>query len=719
MKTLPRATLVLGLLSASFLNAADEVVVNLNVRHSVNGFSEFDRSRFILVHAGLKENDWETDQNRADFLNEYDVYLGRNNGSLPWFLSQTTEHPTNAGWIDHTSLETQGNNVKSSYVSDTASQQLEHRIANHMIGGQMSMYPNGQENGNGFGLGSYDALADYFSGFLSYFFGEGGTDGEPKPYMVEVVNEPFVKANSYQTTKPNIAELHNVVAAKIKEDHPDVLVGGYTAAHPAFEAADFGLWDSNWRMFIDTAGENMDFFSVHLYDYLSPSDHYDSSKTQYRSGSNVEAILDMIEHYSMISLGEVKPFAVSEFGSYEPIDGGEPWTPESNWSDIRSFSSILMQLLERPDRILQAMPFVVLKAEWGRDWNTGHPYGPRLFRQRFEDPEDTGEEWVYSELIQFYELWKNVNGIRLDTTSEDLDVQVDAYVDDKKLHLILNNLELEPKQVDLRFVSTERNAIVSAVSKQTFAINGAPLIEEIQHEDIPSTLTLEANATMIIEYDFTDQVLVDQSSEEQKYYANTYLQTIDSSQDITFEIDDVSVPTFGEAVLRVGIGRSHEKSLKPIVKFNEETVEVPEDWRGYDQGTRSSFFGVIEIPIPITLLQANNSITVQFDDNGGHVSSVTMQVWEFSSSFRERSARESLDLFTFQYDTSEKQFDLQTFGEIGKHYTVQESGDLLKWDKASETKPGQSRWVEFEVDGSHSTFLRILETDSQDDTVNP
>ncbi len=719
MKTFPRVALVLSLLSASLLNAADEVMVNLNVRHSVNGFSEFDRSRFILVHAGLKENDWETDQKRADFLNEYDVYLGRNNGALPWFLSQTLEHPSNSGWIDHTSLETQGNNVKSNYVSDTASHQLEDRVANHMIGGQMNMYPNGQENGNGFGLGSYDALADYFSGFLSYFYGDGGADGEPKPYMVEVVNEPFVKANSYQTTKSNIAELHNVVAEKIKENHPDVLVGGYTAAHPAFEAADFGLWDANWRMFIDTAGENMDFYSVHLYDYLSPSDHHDSTKTQYRSGSNVEAILDMIEHYSMISLGEVKPFAISEFGSFEPIDGGEAWTPESNWSDIRSFSSILMQLLERPDRILQAMPFVVLKAEWGRDRSTGHPYGPRLFRQRFEDPEDTGDEWVYSELIQFYELWKNVNGIRVDTTSEDQDVQVDAYVDDKKLHLILNNLELEPKQIDLRFVSTERNAIISAVSKQTFEINGAPLIEEIQYENIPSTLTLEANATMIIEYDFTDEVLVDQSSEEKKYYAKTYLQTIASSQDITFEIEDVSVPAFGEAVLRVGLGRSHEKSLKPVISFNGETVEVPEDWRGYDQGTRSSFFGVIEIPIPVALLQTNNDITIDFDDNGGHVSSVTMQVWEFSSAIREHHLRESLDLFTFQYDTNEKHFDLQTFGEIGKHYTVQESGDLLKWDKASETKPGQSRWVEFEVDGSSSTFLRILETDSKNETVNP
>ncbi|MBK1876990.1 hypothetical protein [Pelagicoccus mobilis] len=704
--------LAASVLVAFAVNAADEVVVNLDVRHSVNGVSEFDRSRFMLVHAGLNENDWDSNQMRQSFLEEYDVYLGRNNGALPWFLSQTTEHASKSGWIDHISLESQGDRVKSNYSTSTAAHALEGRVANHMIGGQMNMYPNGQQNGDGFALGSYEAFADYIDGFLSYFYGEGGVTGEPKPAMVEVVNEPFVKANQYSTTKQNIAELHNVVADKVKVSHPDVMVGGYTAAHPAFEAADFALWENNWKMFIDVAGEKMDFFSTHLYDYLAPEDHFDPTKTQYRSGSNVEAILDMIEHYSMLTLGEVKPFAISEFGSFEPIEGNEPWSPETNWSDVRSFSSILMQLMERPDRMLQAMPFVVLKAEWGRSQQTGHPYGPRLLRQRFEDPNDSGNEWVYSELILFYELWKNVNGIRIDTTSEDQDVQVDAYVDGKKLYLILNNLELEAKPVDLRFVSKVLNPVVSVHSKETYAEDGVPKLRAIEYSNYPTSLTVEANATMIIEYEFAEDLVIDESSEESKHYATSYLKPIVADQRIDFEINGVTIPEHGEAVLRIGMGRAHGRSLSPILLVNGEAVPVPSDWRGYDQSTRSSFFGVIEISVPKALLQENNTISLEYPDSSGHVSSVCMQVWAFSSAVRDTEIS-AMQTFDYEYDGDRELFEVRTFGEIGKEYTVIESTNLSDWAVAGESKPGEWRWVEFEVDGSENKFLKLIESDRE------
>ena len=697
--------------SAVDVSNADVVTVNMNVQHSVNGVSEFDRSRFILVHAGLHENDWDSDQMRHDFLTDYDVYLGRNNGALQWHLSQTTEDPSRSGFIDHSVLESRGDDSKANHAADTASHLLEHRIANHMIGGQMNMYPNGQINANNFGLGSYEAYADYFERFLTYFYGSGGATGEPKPAMVEVVNEPFVKASQYQTTKANIAELHNVVANKVKETHPDVMVGGYTAAHPQFEDNNFGLWDANWKMFIDVAGENMDFYSIHLYDYLAPESHHNPANTQYRSGSNIEAILDLIEHYSMLALGEVKPFAISEYGSFEPITGGEPWSPETNWSDLRSFSSILMQLLERPDRVLQAMPFVVVKAEWGRNQSTGYPYGPRLLRQRFEDPSDSGNDWVFTELIKHYQLWQNVKGTRVDTTATDQDLQVDAYVDGKHLYLILNNLELEAKTVDLKFIEREKFPIVSAYTKHSYAIDQIPRLEETHYNGAPSQVDVAANATMIIEYEFEHGLTIDQQSGESKYYATTYLKPITSNQEIPFQINSVNVPEHGEAILRLGVGRDHGKTLNPQVNINGSAVEVPDDWRGYDQNTRSKFFGVLEIPVPIELIQTNNEVAIEFSDSGGHVSSVSMQIWEFSSSIRETNI-EPIEGFSYQYDQINKRITLRAFGETSKAYTVEESDDMTNCTDASETRIGKWDWLEFDVSGDSKKFLRIRSKDT-------
>ena len=140
-------------------------------------------------------------------------------------------------------------------------------------------------------------------------------------------------------------------------------------------------------------------------------------------------------------------------------------------------------------------------------------------------------------------------------------------------------------------------------------------------------------------------------------------------------------------------------------------VEVPEDWRGYDQNTRSKFFGVIEIPVPVQLLEQSNEITVDYPDSGGHVSSVAMQVWEFSSSIRDVES-EPLVTFSFHYDASEYRFDLRTFGESGKDYTVFKSSDLLNWSEASETKSGEWDWIEF--DGDAPAFFKIQESDSID-----
>ena len=47
-------------------------------------------------------------------------------------------------------------------------------------------------------------------------------------------------------------------------------------------------------------------------------------------------------------------------------------------------------------------------------------------------------------------------------------------------------------------------------------------------------------------------------------------------------------------------------------------------------GFCNSFFGVLEIPIPWELVQEDNTISVELEDDGGHISTVTMQVFEFS-----------------------------------------------------------------------------------------
>jgi len=115
-----------------------------------------------------------------------------------------------------------------------------------------------------------------------------------------------------------------------------------------------------------------------------------------------------------------------------------------------------------------------------------------------------------------------------------------------------------------------------------------------------------------------------------KYYANNYLQKIDSGVTQTYNYDGVDTGN-GEASLRMSIGRKHNRSKQPIVRVNGTQVAVPTNWAGYDQSTRIDFFGTIEIPFDASLLNASNEVTVQFPDSGGHLASMILQMEKYDS----------------------------------------------------------------------------------------
>lgn len=624
--------LTIGFSAAVLYGHAQEapvsVEINLNVRHEVGGVDSFDREKWMVLHARSTEHDWDSEEQRASFLNDYDVYLGRDCGAMPEVLSWTSEDPNKSGWCDVASMEILGKRERDRYAENSAVHALEYRTKTMTLGGQPKMFPDGSINGNGFAIGSYEALADFYEKYLIYFRGNGGEDGPPMPAMLEVVNEPFVHAKEHNTTYEEISEFHNLVAKRVKRTFPDLLIGGYTAAHPQYEERDFAHWDRNWRLFIDIAGENMDFFSVHLYD--NPLKNKDPLNTKYRSGSNIEAILDLVEHYSMLQLGEVKPFNISEYGCLR-IANGLPYHPDEAWRCLRSYSTILMQLLERSDRIMQAMPFMVLKAEWGR--SDGYPYPKRLLYDVDElkgKPKDNDGPWVYTPRISFWELWKEVKGTRVESSSNDPDIQIDAYVNGADAFVVVSSLDHTGEQtVDLNLFGASSDLLKIDVKHLYGDVDGLPVLDHYSVGVLPS-ITLGASATAVLKYSFRSPLSIDRVMIEEKYYATSYLKPIVKDQPIVFEIPNVELERkSGEGVLRLGLARAHGLSLTPKVKFNGQEMDVPTDWRGYDQATREQFFGVLEIPVLYEWINEHNTIEVSFSDqDGGRISSVSMQVFE-------------------------------------------------------------------------------------------
>ncbi|ANW95064.1 hypothetical protein AXE80_01580 [Wenyingzhuangia fucanilytica] len=612
------------------------VDINFNVKHIVGGISTFDRSKFITIHANQTENEWDgdnfTSDLRDDFLNGYDVYLGRDTGGITWNLNNMEEDPTRPGFADPAKISSKGQTSRNSFAAKTELHQYENR-KNQVIAGQLHPFWTGESQkatNKGWKLASPTATGEYMGRYFNAFHGGNGLK---EPNWVEVINEPAYEAlggkKNYTNSLQEIADFHVEVADAIRAQNPNLKIGGYTVAFPDFETGDFQRWINRDKLFIDVAGEKMDFWSWHLYDFPAIG-----GKVDLRSGSNVEATFDMNDQYSMLQLGHTKPYVISEYGAQTHDYNGNGWNAYRDWLFLKAQNSLMMSFMERPNEIAIAIPFTVVKAEWGYNTQTDEPYSARLMRKTNEPDSYTGT-WIYSDRVKFYQLWKNVKGTRIDTKASDLDIQVDAYVDGTKAYVILNSLETTPVTINLNTFEFNNVTIDQIVKNHLTWSGNAAVIEEETLSTPISEVVLGAESTMILEYTFANSITIDETSNETKYFATDYLKPITANQENNFEINGVQKNhNYGEAILRVSIGRDHGKTLKPTIKINNTQINVPDDWRGYDQADKGRFFGTLEIPVSYNLLTQNNTISVTFPDTGGHVSSVVLQVFGFSKDIR-------------------------------------------------------------------------------------
>jgi agarase len=624
----------------TFAAIPDTVVVdvNLDVKHSVGGISTFDRAKFVTLHADITEQEWdganEVSDLRDDFLNGYDVYMGRNTGGITWNLNnQITEDLNRTGFADSTSISQFGQTSRNNYALKTNYHAYENRNAQIMCAQLHPFWPDGQLMQKGWALSQTDteaepfgtATGEYMGRFIRDFFGSGGTTGQNRPNLVEVINEPLWHLVDYGNEQPEkIFRFHNAVAKEIKKYNDNIDVGGFCTAFPDLEKNDFQQWEERWKLFMDVAGENMDFWTIHLYDFPS----INNGKQLYRKGAQMEATFDMIEHYSYLKFGEVKPFMVSEFGA-QMHDYFGLWSPMRDWLHIKSCSPMMMQFMRRPNLINKAINFTMLKAEWGYNNQTGASYNHRLLRKKNEPASYTGE-WVYSDMLKHYQLWSDVKGIRVDSKANYLDIISDSYVDGKKVYVLVNNYDLQNSHnISINLLGSE-NTLESVKIKHLHLAGNAAEMEETITTDIPNSIEIAPEGTLILEYTYSTDIELAETSNEIKHYASEYYKPIVGKQTLFFDINDVETGEFGEATLRLGIGRIHGKEIYPELTINGTPVNYDKNYRGDDQSDRPSFFGVLEIDVPYNLIQKNNNLSVKFPDSGGYVSSVAMQVYKFS-----------------------------------------------------------------------------------------
>jgi len=126
---------------------------------------------------------------------------------------------------------------------------------------------------------------------------------------------------------------------------------------------------------------------------------------------------------------------------------------------------------------------------------------------------------------------------------------------------------------------------------------------------------------------------------EYNNYSNEYLKDIKAGVPLNFTIDNVKTGK-GKAYIRLGIGRDHGLDLNPIVKINDNVVLTPKNWAGDEQKGRDVFFGMLNIPVPMSYIKESNKIEIKFANGGGKVSSVVLNTELFSDDVNNKNYKE-------------------------------------------------------------------------------
>jgi hypothetical protein len=588
-------------LNFSIYAQQSNVKIDANIKRFIAGVTLLDRTKYFNLHDG----DNGTEENT--FLATYNVSQGR------------------GFWGPFAYAKQQAGGVTGVYPAPSTATNTTVRNVRRFVGVE---HPNNPFFDGVNKVAAADCAVDYFKNFVV---------DRDRPEFFELLNEPFVHAKDFYTgpwsvteqqrIKTQMSQLYKEVGDRFATtpELAKMKIIGPSLAWTQFEKSDFEVWNYDMKLFMDIAGSSMHSFVTHLYDGINVTG--DDRKV---SGSNSEAVLDLIETYSFAKWGSIKPHAITEFGGTEAGFG-------TNYSDIASSQSvasmnhILFNLLERQDRLSIAIPFTSGKSIWHiTAANNYQPYGAVLFKPtNIGQPNPTG--WVYTPRVNFYKLWQEVKGERIYIKSDNPDIQSQAFVSGSKIYLALSNLDSKNQNVNLNFVPGLTNLIdVKMKSLKTY-INQLPDYTDQTVIIAPTSITLIPDETTVLEYTFSSSIAFTNAIKRNDYYSATHLQAITANTDIIFNYNSVLINATGEAILKMSLGRPTSKSKKPIVTVNGTLVVVPDNWKGYDQSNMTDFFGTVDIPVPFNLIQATNEVKIKFPDSDGRVSSLILSIENFDT----------------------------------------------------------------------------------------
>ena len=606
-----------------------QLFLDATTKRSIGGISELNRLKYFnICDDGLHFYDHVPSKEAGDYLiDSLHVNFGRMIGLARQVAQKVREDPGRPGYADPESVKEAAEAIRKSDALKEKVPNLDVIEHGSPLGWPRFMMPEGRLTKTSLPV-NMEAAAE----FMALAFKESLEDWN-RPKYIELVNEyAFPEATNEEMDY--FCEMHNELARAFRKVLPGTMVGGPCYWYGNFHENNFTDWDYTMKRYMDIAHQETSFYSFHNYDFSN------GGKRNIATGTRTEAILDLVENYSLVAHGEIKPFASSECGATGvdhwwyfsenknliDVEGSDTVQrvkvisyPELAWQHMRALNGQIMSYINRPDRILKVVPFTLVDASI---WTPRAHW--TLFRR--EDFKKDGK-LVPTHHMKFYEFWKDVKGERVSLQSSNPDIQVQAFLDHNQVFVCLNNLSELDHRLNLKTFFGEGVA-VERVNMRSFYFDGeVPVLEDqvIDMNDV-SFLPIKGDESMILTFQLDQSPAIVKKISEHFHYGNrTVVPISGATEEFLVEVPSGNIEY---ATLRIGISRRNKLAVVPLVTLNGQKLEYDLE-QSYDKqithAQKEYAWGIRSIPVPVQLLKEMNKVEVTFNDEGGVISSVIIK----------------------------------------------------------------------------------------------
>ncbi len=629
------------LLLTSVVAAQTTVTIDGTLKRAIGGVGLLDRARYFN-HWGTF--DPPTNTNLGNLANEVrsptglHSVTGRETFEFDFFVANNVpEDPANPGFFRRADLV---NNLQGGYKDWVLNGSRWQSLRQHP---NPVLVQSGRANGNwpawvrdGTSMpihGAGAAYGDFLNTYLEeVVYGTGPGQGylpfDKDRFYVEIMNEPQLELHSGVTWN-DVIEFHKNVTIRVKEQFPQAKLGGASVGEAPFPVWNPHRWDlarqlmddmTTWQ---DSSGNpvEMDFWTFHPYDVHRVRTN-GSVETQVRaSPGHLEGIMDLFETYSDIKFGDPKQFAVTEYGAtIYTEDGSQNFGSytrrERQWDEMRDIKKKLMVFMDRPDRIINATPFIAPQ------WYTGSSPTEENGAHYVMWERLSNGNWAETIVAGMYRMFNDIDGEYVPVNVSNPDLQSLAFRDGNQLHIILNNLDDGNQSVNLQAMIGSASVASATLDRVVWNGSQGVFFDDVDVTDSWQSLNLtgEEGAKLTLTLDDVTgfgSTLVNETT----YYGDDVQAPINLAGARSKVINiDADIEAANSALLRVAIAeRSNiwNQSFQIVVNGNVITVPASGS-NGFDDGDSWLFSREVEVPLAF-LVDGNNEVYVDFTSNGGQL----------------------------------------------------------------------------------------------------